>query len=163
MTEMATGGGEGARTPQENGFYAQFHRQERVKVPGGIAKVIDLRPPVQVSDVSVFFASAWACTFPIYEPAFEELFNRGCRIISLEHPRHGIGFRGVQEKGDAGPRETTDDYPTEGLRRAMNILAVIDDRFEKDEIEEKGLAGGAKTEKALQMLVRRWGTCKPKQ
>jgi pimeloyl-ACP methyl ester carboxylesterase len=133
MTESAPAR-EGPRAPQENSFTAQFNNPERIEVPGGRTSVVDIEPSSRISDASVLLAPAWACTLPVYEPALEHFYRSGLHTIAFEHPRFGFGFRGARAKDAAGPYKTTDSYPTEGLRRALNVLSVIGQKASDEKV-----------------------------
>lgn len=114
---------EGPAIPHsELSFAAQFNNTENLKVPGGIATVVDISPERSKTDVPVYFAEAWACTLPVYEPTLKVLTGSGRRVISSDHPRVGVGF-----KNQLDP-EISKQFPTEGVRRALNILKVLEEK-----------------------------------
>ena len=106
---------------QESSFEAQFKKTEKYKVAGGTAEVVDIKPEDPKSEVPVFLAPAWACTTETYRPVLEGLSETDRRIIGINHPRIG---------GDMNvtPEVAAQKYPKEELRKAMNMLGVLDQK-----------------------------------
>ncbi len=103
----------------DNSFEAQFANRERIKVPGGTAEVVDIKPEAAKTEIPVFFGPAWGCTLEVYKPTLEKLAGLQRRVISLDHPRLGGSMSNV-------PEETIEKYPQEELRKALNVLEVLD-------------------------------------
>lgn len=103
----------------ESSFEAQFDNKEKIKVAGGTAEVVDIRPEAAKTEVPVFLAPSWGCGTEVYKPALEELINRERRAISLDHPRFGGDMKISEE-------EAAEKYPTEELRKAFNILGILE-------------------------------------
>jgi len=102
-------------------FEDQFAKKERIKVTGGVAEVIDIKAENPELNMPVFFAPAWGCTTEVYKPALKTLSETNRRTLSLDHPRTG---------GDMSktPEEFVKKYPKEELRKAMNILDIMDEK-----------------------------------
>ncbi len=103
----------------ENSFAKQFHDRENIKTPGGTAEVVDIKPENPKTEIPVFFAPAWGCTLEVYQPALDELSKTNRRKISLNHPRIGGSMK------DVVPDEIRQQYPTETLRKSLNILEIL--------------------------------------
>lgn len=108
-------------TSGESSFEAQFENKEELKVAGGAAEVVDINPDNPKTEVPVFLAPSWGCTTEVYKPALKELTSHERRTISLDHPRFGGDMKINQE--DAAKK-----YPTEELRKAFNILGVMEQK-----------------------------------
>ena len=116
------------RREEENPFDAQFAQKERLNLPGGMADIIDVRPENPKTETPVLLAPGWGLTDKVYQPAIQELVKRGRRVISLNHPRIG---------GDmsAAPQEALDKYPTEEVRKALNLIDLLDQKgIEKTDV-----------------------------
>lgn len=111
----------------ENLFESQFAKKERFEVPGGVAEVTQVSPENHKTEVPVFLAPGWGLTAKTYKFAMEDLVKRGRTVITINHPRLGGG-----SAMDFKPEEAPDKYPAEQLRKALNILGVL----EKKEIEK---------------------------
>jgi pimeloyl-ACP methyl ester carboxylesterase len=103
----------------ENSFEKQFAKREEIKVAGGTAEVVDVKPETLSDEVPVFLAPAWGCTIDIYKNAIEKLAEQNREVISLNHPRFG------GDMSDA-PEEMLEKYPYEEVRKALNIIGVLD-------------------------------------
>jgi pimeloyl-ACP methyl ester carboxylesterase len=109
-----------------NRFTTKFVKVEKYNVAGGIAEVVDIQPEKPKTEIPVFLAPAWSCTTEVYKPALETLSKTQRRVISLNHPRFGGNMENLIPEG------AENKYPTEGLRKALNILGVL----EKKEIQQ---------------------------
>lgn len=113
---------------QKEPFEKQFAFVERYDVAGGTAEVVDIHPPSLKSVVPVLIAPAWACTTETYKPAIGILVGLGRRVVALNHPRFGGNMSATQ-------RETDKNYPTEQLRKAFNIIGVLEQKgIEKTDV-----------------------------
>ena len=114
-----------SESPKDN-FERQFAKREYFEVAGGTAEVVDVSPEKIKDEVPVFLAPAWACDLGLYKSAMETLVNKDRRVVSLEHPRRG----GDLEAGskEQSPEELLKKYPTEELRKALNILSVMEQK-----------------------------------
>lgn len=109
-------------------FEEQFSSVENLKVAGGTAEIFDIAPESPKSEVPVFFAPAWSCTAEVYKPALETLSGQERRVVTINHPRFG---------GDMSiaPEEAVEKYPYEEVRKAMNILGVLEQKnIEKTDV-----------------------------
>jgi pimeloyl-ACP methyl ester carboxylesterase len=107
---------------EENGFRDQFKKREKIEVVGGTADVVDVSPETAKTEVPVFLAPAWACSTDVYEPAIKTLYDKGRRVVSLDHPRRGGDFDTVVSQEDLKK------FPPEQLRKAANILGVLEEK-----------------------------------
>ena len=99
------------------------------QMSGKSIDVVDVHPYHQKDDVPTLWAPAWACTLPVYKLAITELAKLGRRVISLDHPRFGGSF------SSAPSDESMKDYPQTQLRKALNILAVLEKKgIEKTDV-----------------------------
>ncbi len=113
----------------DNSFEDQFTKVEKFKVAGGIAEVVDIKSENPKIGIPVFFAPAWGCATEVYKPALEVLSKTQRRVISLNHPRIGGSMK------DIVPDEIAKKYPTEVMRKALNILGVLDQKgIEKTDV-----------------------------
>lgn len=117
MKEPSFEKSEGARS-----FEEQFADKEKFKIAGGEAEVVDIKPETEGAErAPVFFAPAWGCTLEVYKPALKTLVGENVRAISLDHPRRG----GDMSSAPEGAREK---YPRETLRRALNIVGILEQK-----------------------------------
>jgi len=105
----------------ENSFEAQFENKEELELAGGKAEVVDISPDTPKTEIPVFLAPSWGCTTEVYKPALKELVDHDRRTISLDHPRIGGDMKISEE-------EAVEKYPTEELRKALNILGVMEQK-----------------------------------
>lgn len=112
--------------PPQEVFENQFAQREYFDVAGGRAEVVDIVPEKIKDETPVFFAPGWGCTLDVYEPAIKTLAEKERRVVSLSHPRRGGDIEAEAKK--YSPEEVVDKYPTEELRKALNILSVIDQK-----------------------------------
>ena len=107
----------------ETFFESQFAVKEKLRVAGGIAEVMDIKPDNPKTEVPVFFGPAWGCTLEVYKPALRTLVEQNRRVISLNHPR--IGGENLK---DISPQEAVEKYPNEELRKALNVIDVLNQK-----------------------------------
>jgi pimeloyl-ACP methyl ester carboxylesterase len=106
----------------------QFETRKKFHVAGGIAEVADIKPEKAKTDVPVFLAPAWGYTIDTYKGVMKTLAEENRRVLSLDHPRHGYAM------GDV-PKDAASKYPTEELRKAMNIIGVLEQKgIEKTDV-----------------------------
>ncbi len=108
-------------------FEQQFAKREFIKVAGGTAEVIDVKPETQKDEVPVLFAPSWACDLSVYEPTFKKITEEHRRVVSLNHPR--IGNNREESKTELGvePTKEITESP-EQLRKALNLLGVMKEK-----------------------------------
>jgi pimeloyl-ACP methyl ester carboxylesterase len=104
------------------GTLPNFARVEKYEVAGGTAEVVDVRPENPKTEIPVFFAPAWGCSTEVYKPALEELSKTHRRVVSSNHPRIGGSLENLV------PDEIINQYPTETLRKSLNILGVLEQK-----------------------------------
>ena len=107
---------------EEKTFEEQFAKREYFEVAGGTAEVVDITPEKIKDETPILLAPSWACNLEVYKRAMETLSERERRVISLDHPRRG----GEMDKRVS--KETADQYPREELRKALNILDVMEQK-----------------------------------
>ncbi len=100
-------------------FDSQFQNPERLELAGGIAKVVDIYPETPSNEAPILLAPAWACTTEVYKPTFKEIIQEERRVISLDHPRRGGDMKDI-------PREQTEEFSQEELRKAYNLLGILE-------------------------------------
>lgn len=125
----------------EFSFERQFARKESYKVAGGTAEVVDISPRDAKNEVPVFLAPAWACSTEVYKGAMQTLVDSQRRVVTLNHPRVG----GSLDKTTY--EEELKRYPKEELRKALNILSVM----EQKEIEKTDVI--AHSEGAVNVVI----------
>ncbi len=111
-----------SKQEEKSSFDEQFAKREQIKVAGGTAEVVDVRPEKLKDEIPVFFAPSWSCATNIYKNAIGTLSEQGRRVISLDHPRFGGDMKEILSEI---PKEDFEDYPYEELRKAFNILDVL--------------------------------------
>ena len=120
--------GESASVIQENSVDNQFRRVEKFEVAGGTAEVVDIHPPSPKSTVPVLLAPGWGCTIKTYETAIKTLAGCDRRVVAFNHPRIGNNMSATEA-------EIGKNYPTEQLRRALNIIGVLEQKgIEKTDV-----------------------------
>jgi len=117
MTEQPPHGAE-----NDDSFEAQFAHREHFNVAGGNAEVVDITPETLKDETPVFLAPAWALNVDVYERAIKTLSERERRVVSISHPRRGGDLKARSSE------EEMEKYPEEELRKAYNILEVIDQK-----------------------------------
>lgn len=100
-------------------FEKQFALVEKHNVAGGTVEVVDIYPGIPKSDVPVLIAPAWGCTTLTYKEAIRTLIGLNRRVIALNHSR--LGGKVIQG-------ETDKNYPPEQLRKARNIIGVLEQK-----------------------------------
>lgn len=117
----------GSSLPEES-FRNQFDRKEYVKVGGGSVEIVDIVPERAKTEVPVLMAPGWSQTAEVYRPAIQTLVEKERRVVSLNHPRWGAASDSIPEKAAA-------QYPGEEVRKAFNILGVLDEKgIEKTDV-----------------------------
>lgn len=89
-----------------------------IKVFGGVAEVDDVAPENLKSKTPVLLAYGWGTTNNVAKIGLKKIFEDGCRAIAIEHPHRGGDMNGVSP-------ELLEKYPTEQLRKALNIIDVL--------------------------------------
>jgi len=104
-------------------FEAQFAHREYFDVAGGEAEVVDITPEKLKDETPVLVAPAWGLNVDVYKRAIETLSEeRERRVISLSHPRRGGDLKAKSSE------EERKKYPQEELRKAYNILGVLEQK-----------------------------------
>jgi pimeloyl-ACP methyl ester carboxylesterase len=98
-------------------------RKETVKINGGSIETIDLQPEKLTDEVPVLVAPAWAGSIEAYRNALETLAEQGRRVVSLNHARHGGELPAPEDLP-----ELLKDMPTEELRKAESLLALLESK-----------------------------------
>lgn len=100
---------------------------EKVGTPVGTIEIADVAAEQVTEKRPILIAPAWACTIPVYAPAMKVLAKEGRRTLSLNHPRieNEIVLSNEQKK-------VVGQFPIEEIRKAFNILAVLDAKDIKD-------------------------------
>ena len=104
-------------------FESQFARREHIAVAGGMAEVVDVRPEHMKDEVPVFLAPGWAISPDVNGPILKVLTDEGRRVVTLDHPTTGGTF---DELIKDMPDEVLEKYPPAELRKALNIIGVLD-------------------------------------
>ncbi len=110
----------GENETDDDSLERQFGEREKLRVAGGIAEVVDIKPEKAKTDVPVLLAPAWGYTIDTYKDVMKTLAQQERRVLSLNHPRHGYDT-------DEVPKDAA-QYPTEELRKAMNIIGVLEQK-----------------------------------
>ncbi|OHA09681.1 MAG: hypothetical protein A3H71_03660 [Candidatus Sungbacteria bacterium RIFCSPLOWO2_02_FULL_48_13b] len=106
-------------------FEDQFAKTEKFKVAGGTAEVFDIRPETADAELPVLLAQGWGMTAEVNKPALKVMAGENRRAIFLNHPR--IGWNIDESLENLGiSKDKASQYPVESLRRALNILEVLD-------------------------------------
>ncbi len=108
---------------QHFSFDEQFKNLEEVWLPGGTAEVGDFTPENLKDEVPIFLAQAWGLGLESYKLAMEQLFNDERRVLSIAHPRIGGSIN-----SSMNVKELSEKYPTAELRKALNILEVLEEK-----------------------------------
>ena len=104
-------------------FEEQFKNLEEVRLPSGTAEVGDFTPENLKDDVPVLLAQAWGLGLETYKPAMKQLFEDKRRVLSIAHPRIGSAM-----SSSMNVKELSEKYPTAELRKALNILEVLEEK-----------------------------------
>jgi pimeloyl-ACP methyl ester carboxylesterase len=99
-------------------FEDKFNSRETIKLYGGITEIVDINPENPKKDVPVLLAPGWAGSLDLYKNAIEKLSDDR-RVLSLEHPRHG-------HNGPIPIEIDTNEYSQEQLRKALNLIGLLD-------------------------------------
>lgn len=116
-------------TPSKESFEDQFSKTEEYKVAGGKAEIVDIQlSDTPKTEVPLLLAPAWACTTETYRPVLKTLAETERRVIGINHPRLGGDM-------DIAPEEAAEKYPYEQVRKALNMLGVLDQKgIEKTDV-----------------------------
>ena len=104
-------------------FEEQFKNLEEVRLPSGTAEVGDFTPENLKDEVPIFLAQAWGLGLNSYKLAMEQLFNDERRVLSIAHPRIGGSI-----DSSMNVEELSEKYPDAELRKALNILEVLEEK-----------------------------------
>ena len=120
-------------------FEEQFNAPEEVRLPSGTAEVGDVTPENIKDEVPVFLAQAWGLGLGSYKLAMEQLFNDERRVLSVVHPRMGSALESSMNVDEltVDPERVLKgkffkSYPTAELRKALNILEVLEEKGIKE-------------------------------
>ena len=106
----------------EHDFEKRFAEPESLELPGGTGEVIDISPEKAKDETPIFLAPGWGCDLDVYKGTLKTLFEQERRVVSLNHPRHGGDLKAHSTE------EMLEKYPTEELRKALNILSVMEQK-----------------------------------
>lgn len=109
--------------PEASSFEEQFEHPEEVRLPFGTAEVSDLAPERVKDKVPVFIAQAWGLGSGSYKLVMKHLFEDERRVLSVAHPR----IAGSMDSS-MNVQELSEGYPTAELRKAFNILEVLEEK-----------------------------------
>lgn len=127
MTNIHSGPGTAHESSEaRTNFDEQFRRREKFNVAGGMVEVVDITPEVLMDETPILIAPAWGYTIDVYELTLRSLVEKGRRVLCLSTPRHGDDLEAMV-KGGKGLIP-----PSEELRKALNILGVLDHKGLKD-------------------------------
>lgn len=110
----------------DDDFERQFSHRKSLELAGGTAEVVDIKPERVKDAVPVFLAPGWGCDLSVYKKAIEALAQHEREVLSLSHPRQGDDLESHAER--LAPDEAVRKYPTEELRKALNILSVLEQK-----------------------------------
>jgi pimeloyl-ACP methyl ester carboxylesterase len=99
--------------PQEKEFF---------DVAGGKAEVVDVSPEHMKDEVPVFIAPGWGCDAEVYKQVVEVFVKNERRALTMSHPRTGGNLQEVASL------EELEKFPEEKLRKAYNILGVLEQK-----------------------------------
>lgn len=103
-------------------FESQFVKREHYDVAGGNAEVVDITPEKLKDGIPVLLAPAWGLEIDVYKRSIENLSEQDRRVVSLSHPRRGGDLKAHSSE------EEMEKYPEEELRKAYNILDVLEQK-----------------------------------
>lgn len=106
---------------KDNSFEAQFAHRETFLINGAKVESVDINPENPKSEIPVLLAPGFASTMEGFKHGMRILAENNRRVISLNHPRTG----GVVPESF---NEEIDKNPTEELRKAHNLLGLIDEK-----------------------------------
>jgi pimeloyl-ACP methyl ester carboxylesterase len=108
---------------ERRSFEEQFNDLEEVRLPSGTAEVGDVTPEYAKDNVPVLLAQAWGLGLETYKPAMRQLFDDERRVLCVAHPRLGSAM-----DSSMNAKELSAKYPTAELRKALNILEVLEEK-----------------------------------
>lgn len=94
-------------------FYKQFEQRKKINIPGGNIEIVDVSPENLKTEVPTMFSPGWGNTPEALKASMAELVTSGRRVLTVDHPRYG------------GEVEENNEYTDEELRKALSILATI--------------------------------------
>ncbi len=106
-------------TESTNSFETHFVEREYIEVTGGEAEVLDIGPEKENFNIPILLAPGWAGTLELYKSAIKKLVEDNHRVVSLNHPRIGGDMEYM-------PTEILDGHPHEEVRKAMNLIDILD-------------------------------------
>lgn len=119
-------------SPEIDPFEEQFDHIGEVRLPRGTAEVADFSPrPEEAKDeVPVYVGSAWGMGIKTYMPLMKQICKDGRRVLSTEHPSYddaldsSMNVKELWEKN----ADRKEKYPTAELRKALNMLEVLEEK-----------------------------------
>lgn len=108
--EMASG------SEAVSSFEQQFNDRQTIESRGGKIQAVDLKPEnLDPEAVPIVMAGGWTEGPDAFKYSMKELYERGNRVISVDHPTRGDTV------------EEVEDYPEAELRKAMNYHDALED------------------------------------
>lgn len=115
-------------------FEKQFAQRQHIRMAGGDADIVDIKPEHQKSEIPVLWAPSWGVGIEHFKPILEQLVTNGRRVVSLDHPRTGGEPKHAIDKlktlGTASRAESiqniVDDNSFAEVRKALNIIDTLD-------------------------------------
>ena len=120
---------ESIKNKERDMFEDQFNDRKKINIPGGDIEIVDVSPEKLKTEVPTLFAPGWANTPDALKPAFKQLVDSGRRVLTVDHPRKG------------GEVEESEEYSEEELRKALSLLATIQDSG-VDKVDAVGYSEG---------------------
>lgn len=112
-----------SKKPERPSFEEQFKNIEEVRLPSGTAEVGDFTPENLKDEVPILLAQAWGLGLETYKPAMKQLFEDKRRVLSIAHPRIGSAM-----DSSMNVKELSEKYPTAELRKALNVLEILEEK-----------------------------------
>jgi pimeloyl-ACP methyl ester carboxylesterase len=111
-------------------FDEQFEHPDEVRLPFGTAEVGDLTPEHLKDEVPVYLGHGWGLGLETYKPTMRKLYEHGRRVLSIAHPRYdsALGSSMNAKELTVNPIKPKKRYPKAELRKAFNILEVLEER-----------------------------------
>lgn len=104
---------------QAEPYAENFENPEEIELAGGKMEVVDIKPEELKTEVPLLLAPGWGCTTETYKPDLIKLANRKRRVLGVNHPRRGGDLKEI-------PEELKNEYSQEELRKALNLLGVLE-------------------------------------
>ncbi|HTK33563.1 MAG TPA: alpha/beta fold hydrolase [Candidatus Paceibacterota bacterium] len=105
----------------ESNFDEQFKKREEIDLFGTKFEIVDIHPDIESTPVPILIAPGWTEDMESFKEGMRMLVEKGRRVLSLEHPRYGNEMDAVDE-------DLKKLYPVDELRKALALLAVIDQK-----------------------------------